>query len=186
MFDQLDLFTTTSCDYEEEQKELKHQREVAARMEQLRQERENLLTSKLTSRQHRLVDYLETNLVPGKFFSIEEICNAGLGYVFNKNPRIHDKCAALGADIRAINWAIADRYSIIIKDDKGGCKIAESEKEFNAWVQGEKDKLENKYAYLNNLKWKAKRDGTVPAVNLAGRALKPDETKVIEVFKEGH
>ena len=183
MTDQLDLFATSNCDYEEEQKKLRKQREVALRLEQMHQEREEFFNQNLTTRQHRLRDYIDDNFRPGYYFSIEEICAAGLGYELNTNPKIHDKCAALGSDVRAINWAIANRYKIIIKDKKGGIKLCESEEEFNEWRDGEKAKLDRKYQYLNNLKWKADRDGTVPIVNLNERALSPEETKPVEVYK---
>ena len=116
MVDQLDLFATANSDFEEEQEKKRKQQEVAARLEAQRQAKEDFFNERLTTRQHRLRDWLEYNFVPGRFFSIEEICKANLGYVLNTNPRIHDKCAALGADVRAINWQIADRYKIIIKD----------------------------------------------------------------------
>ena len=183
MEEQLNLFLTSNCDYEEEQKEKLEQQRVAQEIERARKERNEFLTQSLTSRQHRLVDYLKDNFVSGKYFTIEEICNANLGYTLNTNPKIHDKCASLGSDIRAINWAIAQRYSIIIKDKKGSCKLAESEKEFNAWKDEEKRKIEKKYQYINNLTYKANRDGTVPIVNLNDRALSVEETEEVEVYK---
>lgn len=183
MYSQMDLFLTSNNDYEEENKIKEQQKQVALRIERERKERQEFLTKNLTSRQHRLVDYLKDNFVSGKYFSIEELCNADLGYTLNTNPKVHDKCACLGADIRAINWAIAQRYSIIIKNKQGGCKLAESEQEFNAWVQGEKDKLENKSKYLNNLKFKAERDGTMPIINLNDRALEDSELEFVEVYK---
>lgn len=184
MVDQLDLFATTNTDYEEEQRTLTRQREIAKQLEERKKAREEFFNEKLTTRQHRLRDWLEDNFIPGRFFSIEEICAAGLGYTLNTNLRVHDKCAALGADVRAINWQIADRYKIIIKDSKGGCKLAESKKEVDDWIQSEKDKLEKKYQYLNTIKWKEERDGTVPVVNLKDRALTPEETKEVEVYKK--
>lgn len=139
---------------------------------------------KLTPRQHRLRNWLTKNFEPGRFFTIEEICNAGIGYELNKNPKNHDKCLALSQDIRAINWNISERYKIIIKNSKGSCKLAESEEEFNIWRDAELAKVENKYKYLNNLKWKAERDGTVPVINQANRGLSPEETKVVEVYQK--
>ena len=139
--------------------------------------------TKLTPRQQRLRNYLSDNFISGKYFTIEEICSADIGYVLNTNPKSHDKCAALSSDIRAINWNICDRYKIIIKDKYGSCKLAESEEEFNEWRDAELEKVTKKYQYLNNLKWKANRDGTVPIVNLNDRALRPSETKVVEVYE---
>lgn len=183
MVSQMDLFMTSNCDYEEEKKENEKQMNIALAIEKAKKEREEFLTKALTSRQHRLVDYLKDNFVSGKYFTIEELCNANLGYTLNTNPRIHDKCAMLSSDIRAINWAIAQRYSIIIKNKQGGCKIAESEKEFNAWKDEEKAKVEKKYQYLNNLQFKANRDGTMPIINLNDRALNENELEFVEVFK---
>lgn len=180
MTDQLDLFSSSSCDFEEEQKKKIHQQEVAKKVEMIRQEREDFLTKNLTTRQHRLVDYLKANFVKGKYFTIEEICSANLGYTLNTNPRIHDKCAMLSSDIRAINWAIGSHYSIIVKDKKGSCKLCESKDEFDEWKQGEKDKIEKKYQYLNTLTYKASLDDTMAIVNLNDKAI---EGEFIEVFK---
>jgi hypothetical protein len=183
MFDQLDLFLTSNSDYEEEQKIKEHQRKVALAIEKAKKEREEFLTKNLTSRQHRLVDYLKDNFISGKWFTIEELCNADLGYTLNTNPKVHDKCASLGADIRAINWAIAQRYSIIIKNKQGSCKLAESKEEFDTWKNEEKAKVERKYQYLNNLEYKVDRDGTMPIINLNDRALEDSELEFVEVFK---
>ena len=140
-------------------------------------------TKKLTPRQHRLRNYLEEHFESGKFFSIEELCNAGLGYELNTNPKTHDKCIALANDIKAINWCITERYKIIIKNKKGGCKLAENEQEFNEWREAELKKVQKKYAYLNNLVYKESRDGTIPLINQAGRVLEADEMKPVEVYK---
>ena len=192
MFDQLDLFLTTNCDFEEERKALelelaekRKQQSIALAIEKAQKERQEFLTQNLTSRQHRLVDYLKDNFISGKYFSIEEICNADIGYVLNTNPKTHDKCVALGSDIRAINWAVAQRYSIIIKDKKGGCKLCESKSEFELWKNEEKAKVERKYQYLNTLEFKADRDGTMPIINLNDRALNDNELEFVDVFKGG-
>ena len=183
MVSQLDLFSTSNTNYEEEQKEQEKQRNIALAIERKLKERQEFLTKNLTPRQHRLVDYLKDNFVSGKWFTIEELCNANLGYVLNTNPRVHDKCACLGADIRAINWAIAQRYSIIIKNKQGSCKLAESEQEFNAWKEEEKAKVERKYQYLNNLEYKASLDDTMPIINLNDRALEDNELEFVSVYK---
>lgn len=182
--EQLDLFATGNCDFEEKQKEKEQQRRVALEIERRRKERNDFLTENLIPRQHRLVDYLKDNFVSGKWFTIEELCNANLGYNLNTNPRVHDKCACLGADIRTINWAIASRYSIIIKNKQGSCKLAESEEEFNSWKNEEKAKIEKKSQYLNNLQYKADRDGTMPLINLNDRALEDNELEFVEVYKK--
>ena len=183
MCEQLDLFATANDNFEEEQAEKEKERQIAMTIEKAKQERQDFLTQNLNSRQHRLVDWLKDNFVSGRYYTIEEICDAELGYVLNKNPRIHDKCTTLSADIRAINWAIAQRYSIIIKDEKGSCKLAESKAEFDTWKQKEKDKVEKKYQYLNNLEYKADRDGTMPIINLNNRALEDDELEFVNVYK---
>jgi len=127
----------------------------------------------LTTRQWRLKDFLERNHIDGKYWSIEEIVenvryrDGSKCYELNTNPRSHDKCVALGSDVKAINWDIQEGQKIIIKDKKGGIKLAENEAEFNAWRTAELEKVESKYQYLNNLKWKAKRDGTMPIINQA-------------------
>ena len=183
MNQQLDLFATSNCDYEEEKQKSTKAKNLALRLEQLYQEKQDFFNEKLTTRQHRLRDYIEDNFVSGKWFTIEELCAADLGYELNKNPKNHDKCIALSNDIRAINWAIADRYKIIIKNKDGSCKLSESKEEFDAWRESELKKLEKKWKYLNNLKWKEERDGTIPLVNLNNRALSPEEVKAVEVHK---
>lgn len=152
-------------------------------IEKLRQERLEFFTKNLTPRQHRLIDYLENNFEQGKYFSIESICDAELGYELNTNPKTHDKCISLGNDIRQINWKIGHRYSIIVKDKKGGCKLCESQQEFNEWKQSELAPLERKWKYLNNLSYKASWHDTAPLINLNDRALETNEIEFIDVFK---
>lgn len=180
---QLDLFATANCDYEEEQKSKAKAREIALQIETQKRERQEFLTQNLTSRQHRLVDYLKDNFKCGYYFSIEELCGAGLGYELNNDPKCHDKCVALGNDIRQINWRIGSRYSIIVKNKKGGAKLCESMQEFEEWKESEMKPLVRKIEYLNNLNYKAEQDGVVALVNLNDRALTTEETKPIEVFK---
>ena len=145
--------------------------------------------SNLTTRQHRLVDFLKENFISGKYFSIEEIVSHFVDkegepyYKLNTNPYNHDKCVALSNDIRKINWNITDRHhTIIIKDKKGGCKLCESESEFDNWRKRELEPIETKCKYLNNLVWKSNLDGVVAMINQKGRALTPEEMKPIEVF----
>lgn len=183
MIDQLDLFATSNCDYEEEQKELEKQRNLTLKLEKLKKERQEFLTKNLTPRQHRLVDYLEEHFESGKFFSIEELCATSLGYELNTNPYTHDKCVALGNDIRQINWRIGSRYSIIVKDKKGGCKLCESQQELDDWRKEEKRPLVKKLEYLNNLTYKASWHDTAPLINLNDRALDIDEIEFVDVFK---
>lgn len=170
MVEQLDLFQESKRNDEE-------------LIEKLRLQRTEFLTKNLTPRQHRLIDYLEENFESGKFFSIESLCSADLGYELNTNPKCHDKCIALGNDIRQINWKIGHRYSIIVKDKKGGCKLCESQKEFDSWKKSELEPLETKWKYLNNLSYKASWQDTAPLINLNNRALDTDEIEFIDVFK---
>ena len=183
MVSQLDLFSTSNTNFEEERKEQEKQRNIALAIERKLKERQEFLTKNLTPRQHRLVDYLKDNFVSGKYFSIEEICESGLGYELNKNPYTHDKCVSLGNDIRQINWAIGSRYSIIVKDKKGGCKLCESKQEFDEWKQSELAPLERKLKYLNNLEYKASLDDTMPIINLNDRALEDNELEFVSVYK---
>ena len=183
MVSQMDLFLTSNSDFEEEQKIREQQKQVAMRIEKLKSERNEFLTKNLTTRQHRLVDYLEDNFVKGKYFSIEELCNANLGYELNTDPYTHDKCVSLGNDIRQINWKIGSRYSIIVKDKKGGCKLCESKEELESWRESEKKPLITKLEYLNNLEYKASFHDQVLLINLNDRALTEDEYTPTKVFK---
>jgi len=142
-------------------------------------------TKGINTRQWVLKMWLEKNFVKGKYFSIEEICEKVTYcgehlYTLNKNPRIHDKCLQLSDDVRAINWNNVDSYKIIIKDEKGGIKLCESQEEFNSWYYDERAKEEVKYQYLNTLKQKAKWDGVVPMVDKENNPVK--DYKPIDVF----
>ena len=146
----------------------------------------------LTTRQHALVTWLKEHFVSGKYYSIEEIVenfrdtNDKPYYKLNTdNPRNHDKCISLSNDIRTINWTITSRYHIILKDKKGGCKLCETKKEFDNWVEETKEPLLKKLAYISTLSWKEKRDGTLPIVNLHGRVLEDDELGFVEVNIKG-
>ena len=162
MVEQYDLFATSNCDFEEEQKVKEKQRAKALAIEDYLKARKEFFGKNLTERQINLYYYLEQNYVQGKMFTIEEICGACIGYELNKNPKSHDKCIALGQDIKKINYAIAEKYKIIIKDRKtGACKICENQQEFDEWRDYELSLLEKKWKYLNNLKWKGEQDGTI-------------------------
>ena len=143
----------------------------------------------LTTRQHRLKDWLNDNFVSGKFFSIEEVVKGMVDkegkpyYELNKNPRKHDKCIALSHDVRAINFNITDRYIPIIKDKKGGIKLAENEDEVKTFVGRLQKQVENQCKYYNTIIYKSKLDGTVPLFTLAGRVLAEDELKPVDAYK---
>ena len=142
----------------------------------------------LTPRQWLLKKWLETNFVSGRYWSIEELVenvrnNRGEKvYKLNTNPYVHDKCIALGSDIKNINWNCNYGYKIIVKNSKGGAKLCESEQEFIEWRTKELKPLEKKFKYLNNLKWKAERDGTIPILNQRLNVV--DEPKVVEVYQK--
>lgn len=141
--------------------------------------------SGLTTRQHALKNWLEQNFISGKFYSIEEMCNAGLGYKLNTNPKVHDKCIALATDVKALNWATnRQRYIPIIKDKKGGIKLCETEQELKDFIKSETDKVEKVWQYANHLKSLINVDGSVPIVNLANRSLSLNEMKPVDVYKK--
>ena len=144
----------------------------------------------LTTRQHRLKDFLEANFISGKFFTIEEIVrqvkygDGELCYQLNENPRIHDKCIALSQDVKALNWATnVERYIPIIKNSKGSIKLCETEQELKDFVAKEERKVEKACEYKNHLKSLIQIDGTMPFINLAGRVLGESEIKPVDVYK---
>ena len=141
--------------------------------------------NKLTTRCHRLKDYLYDNFESGKYFSIEEICGAGLGYKLNLNARCHDRCLPLAQDVKKLNWATnVERYIPIIKNKQGGIKLCESEQELKDFVAKEEKRVEKICEYKNHLKSLINVDGSVPIINLANRALKLDEMKPVDVYKK--
>ena len=109
----------------------------------------------LNSRQHRLKDWLHENFVSGKYFTIEEICNAGLGYELNTNPRIHDKCVALSNDVKQLNWRpmLKDTYRLL-KTKKVLSNFAKQNKNSKILSQRKKERLKkrvNTKTTLNHL-----------------------------------
>lgn len=137
----------------------------------------------LTTRCHSLKNWLEANFVSGKYFTIEEICNANIGYTLNTNPYTHDKCIKLSQDVKALNWATnVERYIPIIKDKKGSIKLCETREELEAFIESENKKVEKVCEYANHLKSLIKIDGTLPFINLANRVLTESEIKPVEVY----
>lgn len=158
-------------------------------LEEARNKKEERLKKGLTTRQHRLKDWLEANFVGGKFFTIEEICakfkdNDGTPYYhFNTNPYSHDKCIALSNDVRELNWHTGrERYIPIIKNKQGSIKLAESKEELEEYINREKAKVETKYQYYNHLNSLIALEGTFPFINQANRVLDDDELKAVEVY----
>lgn len=142
----------------------------------------------LTPRQCALKRWLEENHKAGMFFTIETVCacvtmpDGTLAYKFNTDPRNHDKCVALSSDVRAINWNVNQGYKIIVKDSYGGIKLCESKEELDNWREKELKAITRKYQYLNNLVWKAERDGTIPLINQANNPVV--DFKAVEVFEK--
>ena len=159
-------------------------------LEQQKKRRMSLLTKRLESRQHRLKDWLEANFVSGKFFTIEEIVanvkdSEGVPYYkLNTNPHTHDKCVALGNDVKELNWHTnRDRYIPIIKDSKGSIKLCESKAELEEYIAKEKRKVEKAYQYYNHLNSLIGLDGTMPFINLADNVV--EDIKPVEVYMKG-
>lgn len=159
-------------------------------LEQQKKRRMSLLTKRLESRQHRLKDWLETNFVSGKFFTIEEIVanvkdNEGVPYYkLNTNPYTHDKCVVLGADVKALNWHTGrERYIPIIKNDEGSIKLCESKEELEAYVAKEKRKVERAYQYYNHLNSLIALEGTMPFINQANNVV--ENADPVEVYMKG-
>jgi len=134
--------------------------------------------------------WLEEHFISGRYYTIEELCdnvvdsNGNKLFKYNTDLRNHDKSISLSNAIRTINWSITDGYKIIIKDSKGSAKLCESEQEFNAWKEKEMKRLLPKWQYLNNLKWKAERDGTIPIYNQ--RLNENKDNNVVNVYQKGN
>lgn len=145
--------------------------------------------SKLSPRCHRLKDYLKEHFISGKYFSIKEIVEGVVDsegnhlYKLNTNPRNHDLCVALSTDVKKINFNITDRYIPIVKDKFGGIKLAESKEEVEQFINLLRKKVERMCAYYNTILYKAKLDGTIPFINLAGRVLDEDEIQPVNAFE---
>lgn len=143
----------------------------------------------LTTRQHRLKDWLDENFQSGKFFTIEEVVKGVVDkdgnpyYTLNTDPHQHDKCIALSHDVRQINFNVTDKYIPIIKDKKGGIKLAENKEEVEEFIKPIKKKVERQCQYYNTIIYKTSLDGTIPYINLAGRVLDENEMKPVNAFK---
>lgn len=135
----------------------------------------------LTTRQHRLKNFLKDNFISGKFFSIREICenvkysSGEHCYKYDDSITTHDHCVELGNDVRAINACLVDGWKLIIKDKKGGVKLAENEQEFKTWWNAEAKKVDDKKIKLNMMLSKAQEDGIMPIINKANNPV--DTTK---------
>ena len=100
MTDQLDLFATSSCDYEEEQK----QKEIEK-------------TSTLTPRQWAVYRLIYTNsIVLHKKTTQREIYDSIRGYEWNNDEKCHDHCPAIWNDITKNNLSFSHDKIIISKN----------------------------------------------------------------------
>ena len=103
MFDQLDLFSTSSCDYEEERKEEKVVRK-----------------SNLTPRQWALYRLIYENSINHQRKTTKREIYETLkdyGYEWNDSETTHDHCSAIWTDITANNLSFAHDKVIISKND---------------------------------------------------------------------
>jgi hypothetical protein len=142
-------------------------------------------SKKLDSRQHGLKNYLERNFEKGRWFTVEELCGADLGYTLNTNPRTHHKCIAIWNDVKQLNWKTnVERYIPIITNERGEIKLCENEQELKDLIAKEEKKLEKASQYKNHLKSLIQIDGTCPCINLANRVLDIDEITPIDVYKK--
>lgn len=104
MFDQLDLFSTTNCDYQEEKKE-----------------QELVRKSNLTPRQWALYRLIYDNSIKFQRKTTKrEIYEAlkDYGYEWNDSESTHDNCSAIWTDIAANNLSFAHDKIIISKNDE--------------------------------------------------------------------
>lgn len=104
MFDQLNLFATSNCDYEEEQKE-----------------KEIVRKSELTPRQWALYRLIYENSVNHQRKTTKREIYETLkdyGYEWNDSETTHDNCSAIWNDITANNLSFAHDKIIINKNDE--------------------------------------------------------------------
>ena len=143
----------------------------------------------LTTRQKALRKWLDDNFVQGKFFSIEEIVRGCVDeegkpyYALNCNARIHDKCLALANDIKQLNRKTTENFIPIVKDNKGGCKLAENEDEVKDFIEALRAEARNKAIYCNIIISKTNMEGVIPLIDFNDKPLSVDEMKPIEVYK---
>ena len=100
MVEQLNLFSTTNCDYEEEQREKKIERE-----------------SELTPRQwavYRLI--YQNSMVFHRKTTQREIFEKVSGYEWNDDEKCHDHCTAIWTDITKNNLSFSHDKIIISKN----------------------------------------------------------------------
>lgn len=121
MVEQLDMFATANCDYEEEQKQ--------KRLEQ---------KSYLTPRQWDLWRLLEYNsLILRRKTTQREIYESVSGYEWNDDEKCHDHCPAIWKDITDNNLSFEHQKIIISKNFEYWIGNEEETKEFidDLWQQ---------------------------------------------------
>lgn len=121
MLEQLDLFATCSCDFEEEQQEKVVERK-----------------SELTPRQWALYRLIYNNsIVFNRKTTQKEICDSIRGYEWNDDPTTHDHCSAIWSDITANNLSFSHDKVIISKNFEYWIGSEEETKEFldDLWKQ---------------------------------------------------
>jgi len=157
-------------------------------IERVIESEKKLKTKRLLTRQHALKTWLENHQV-GRYWTIEEIVKYVVDsegnpyYALNTSPYTHDKCVVLSSDVRELNWHTGrERYIPIIKDSKGGIKLAENKQELEDYIKKEKAKIETKYQYYNHLNSLIELEGTMPFINQENRVLDDTEIKPIEVY----
>lgn len=143
----------------------------------------------LNTRQKELRKWLDDNFVSGKFFSIEEIVKDFKDeegkpyYELNHNPKKHDRCLLLANDIKAINRLQKENFIPIVKDNKGGCKLAENKEEVKEFIEVLRAEAKNKAIYCNTIISKTNMQDMIPFIDFADRVLAPDEVKPVNVYK---
>lgn len=123
MLEQMDLFATTNCDYEEEQKE-----------------KEIVRKSELTPRQWALYRLIYENSINYQRKTTKREIYETLkdyGYEWNDSETTHDNCSAIWNDVAANNLSFAHDKIIISKNDEYWIGTKEETKEFlnDLWNQ---------------------------------------------------
>ena len=116
---QLDLFCTTNCDFEEEQKAKHIDRDIKVvkvdkvdKVEQPQPKFEQ--TTELNPRQWQLYRLIEHNsLVEHRKTTQKEICDTIEGYEWNDDEKCHDHCPAIWKDIATNNLSYEHQKLII-------------------------------------------------------------------------
>ena len=140
MEEQLDLFATANCDYEEEQKEKARER-----------------NSDLTPRQWAVYRLIYANsMVLHRKTTQREIYESVNGYEWNDSESCHDHCPAIWTDITANNLSFSHDKLIISKNFEYWIGDKEETQEF---IDALWEQLEPRLNRYWKYKAKAKLDG---------------------------